>query len=165
METIDYVAQPAIILFLVLEAFSTLLFCCWQVTACAKCNSKKGQKTLEEANMKLIKVPKVTLSLLCFHFHGYRCSDELQLVELCCHIPPLMVFNYYVFFLWKWLPRHKWTWGFLTFCLIRIHYETYVTTIQRLEHNKGKWICSRLILKKSWWSCRPQKTTTYLPYP
>ncbi|GMN38930.1 hypothetical protein TIFTF001_008172 [Ficus carica] len=33
----------------------------WQnlVTACAKCNSKKGQKTLEEANMKLSKVPKV----------------------------------------------------------------------------------------------------------
>ncbi|KAK4852554.1 hypothetical protein QYF36_024988 [Acer negundo] len=29
------------------------------VAACAKCNSKKGQKTLEEANMKLIKVPKV----------------------------------------------------------------------------------------------------------
>ncbi|KZV50891.1 hypothetical protein F511_10462 [Dorcoceras hygrometricum] len=29
------------------------------VTACAKCNSKKGQKTLEEANMKLMKVPKV----------------------------------------------------------------------------------------------------------
>ncbi|TYJ01023.1 hypothetical protein E1A91_A13G125800v1 [Gossypium mustelinum] len=28
------------------------------VTACAKCNSKKGQKTLVEANMKLIKVPK-----------------------------------------------------------------------------------------------------------
>ncbi|KAH7522771.1 hypothetical protein FEM48_Zijuj07G0173700 [Ziziphus jujuba var. spinosa] len=28
------------------------------VAACAKCNSKKGQKTLEEANMKLIKVPK-----------------------------------------------------------------------------------------------------------
>ncbi|XVF06233.1 hypothetical protein REPUB_Repub06bG0030000 [Reevesia pubescens] len=28
------------------------------VTACAKCNSKKGHKTLEEANMKLIKVPK-----------------------------------------------------------------------------------------------------------
>ncbi|XP_073062564.1 uncharacterized protein [Primulina eburnea] len=28
------------------------------VTACAKCNSKKGQKTLEEANMKLAKVPK-----------------------------------------------------------------------------------------------------------
>ncbi|XP_068635406.1 uncharacterized protein [Aristolochia californica] len=28
------------------------------VTACAKCNSKKGQKTLEESNMKLIKVPK-----------------------------------------------------------------------------------------------------------
>eukprot|EP00268_Persea_americana_P038384 TRINITY_DN3796_c0_g2_i4.p1 TRINITY_DN3796_c0_g2~~TRINITY_DN3796_c0_g2_i4.p1 ORF type:complete len:142 (+),score=28.15 TRINITY_DN3796_c0_g2_i4:251-676(+) len=28
------------------------------VTACAKCNSKKGQKTLEEASMKLIKVPK-----------------------------------------------------------------------------------------------------------
>ncbi|KAL6336944.1 hypothetical protein AAG906_036258 [Vitis piasezkii] len=28
------------------------------VTACAKCNSKKGQKTLEEANMKLSKVPK-----------------------------------------------------------------------------------------------------------
>ncbi|MBA0751935.1 hypothetical protein Gogos_000822, partial [Gossypium gossypioides] len=28
------------------------------VTACAKCNSKKGQKTLKEANMKLIKVPK-----------------------------------------------------------------------------------------------------------
>ncbi|KAA8516255.1 hypothetical protein F0562_016548 [Nyssa sinensis] len=28
------------------------------VTACAKCNSRKGQKTLEEANMKLIKVPK-----------------------------------------------------------------------------------------------------------
>ncbi|PQQ02417.1 hypothetical protein Pyn_02412 [Prunus yedoensis var. nudiflora] len=34
---------------------------CWlasQVTACARCNSKKGQKTLEEANMKLTKVPK-----------------------------------------------------------------------------------------------------------
>lgn len=30
-----------------------------QVTACSKCNSKKGQKTLEEANMKLIKTPKV----------------------------------------------------------------------------------------------------------
>ncbi|XP_044497768.1 uncharacterized protein LOC123219883 [Mangifera indica] len=29
------------------------------VTACAKCNSKKGVKTLEEANMKLLKVPKV----------------------------------------------------------------------------------------------------------
>ncbi|PON86875.1 HNH endonuclease [Trema orientale] len=28
------------------------------VTACSKCNSKKGQKTLIEANMKLIKVPK-----------------------------------------------------------------------------------------------------------
>ncbi|XAR70073.1 hypothetical protein NMG60_11001902 [Bertholletia excelsa] len=28
------------------------------VTACSKCNSKKGQKTLEEANMKLQKVPK-----------------------------------------------------------------------------------------------------------
>ncbi|KAK7286532.1 hypothetical protein RJT34_21590 [Clitoria ternatea] len=28
------------------------------VTACAKCNSKKGKKTLEEAKMKLIKVPK-----------------------------------------------------------------------------------------------------------
>ncbi|XP_009389001.2 uncharacterized protein LOC103975690 [Musa acuminata AAA Group] len=29
------------------------------VTACARCNSRKGQKTLEEANMKLIKIPKV----------------------------------------------------------------------------------------------------------
>ncbi|XVF57325.1 hypothetical protein PTKIN_Ptkin06aG0196100 [Pterospermum kingtungense] len=29
------------------------------VAACAKCNSKKGRKTPEEANMKLIKVPKV----------------------------------------------------------------------------------------------------------
>ncbi|KAE8702655.1 hypothetical protein F3Y22_tig00110482pilonHSYRG00575 [Hibiscus syriacus] len=29
-----------------------------QVAACAKCNSKKDQKTLEEANMKLIKIPK-----------------------------------------------------------------------------------------------------------
>ncbi|GAV72695.1 HNH domain-containing protein [Cephalotus follicularis] len=28
------------------------------VAACAKCNSKKGQKTLEEANMKLTKIPK-----------------------------------------------------------------------------------------------------------
>ncbi|KAB1221154.1 hypothetical protein CJ030_MR2G012847 [Morella rubra] len=28
------------------------------VTACAKCNSKKGQKTVEEANMKLINFPK-----------------------------------------------------------------------------------------------------------
>ncbi|KAK9128430.1 hypothetical protein Syun_017227 [Stephania yunnanensis] len=28
------------------------------VTACSKCNSRKGQKTLEEANMKLIKAPK-----------------------------------------------------------------------------------------------------------
>ncbi|GMH08248.1 hypothetical protein Nepgr_010088 [Nepenthes gracilis] len=28
------------------------------VTACAKCNSKKGQKTLEEANMNLIKILK-----------------------------------------------------------------------------------------------------------
>ncbi|XP_059463661.1 uncharacterized protein LOC132192362 isoform X2 [Corylus avellana] len=29
------------------------------VTACAKCNSKKGRKTLEEASMRLINVPKV----------------------------------------------------------------------------------------------------------
>ncbi|KAK9664674.1 hypothetical protein RND81_14G060600 [Saponaria officinalis] len=28
------------------------------VTACAKCNCRKGQKTLEEANMNLLKVPK-----------------------------------------------------------------------------------------------------------
>ncbi|KAK4787859.1 hypothetical protein SAY86_011692 [Trapa natans] len=28
------------------------------VTACSRCNSRKGQKTLEEANMKLMKVPK-----------------------------------------------------------------------------------------------------------
>ncbi|KAL5720563.1 hypothetical protein ACHQM5_013226 [Ranunculus cassubicifolius] len=28
------------------------------VTACARCNSRKGPKTLEEANMKLLKVPK-----------------------------------------------------------------------------------------------------------
>ncbi|XP_030516970.1 uncharacterized protein LOC115730482 isoform X2 [Rhodamnia argentea] len=28
------------------------------VTACAKCNSKKGHKTIEEANMKLLKIPK-----------------------------------------------------------------------------------------------------------
>ncbi|XP_057496138.1 uncharacterized protein LOC130781097 [Actinidia eriantha] len=28
------------------------------VTACSKCNSRKGQKTLEEAKMKLLKVPK-----------------------------------------------------------------------------------------------------------
>ncbi|KAK3446376.1 uncharacterized protein LOC104442799 isoform X1 [Eucalyptus grandis] len=28
------------------------------VAACAKCNSKKGQKTIEEANMKLLKTPK-----------------------------------------------------------------------------------------------------------
>lgn len=28
------------------------------VTACAKCNSKKGHKTIEEANMKLLKTPK-----------------------------------------------------------------------------------------------------------
>ncbi|KAI4386657.1 hypothetical protein MLD38_004572 [Melastoma candidum] len=28
------------------------------VTACSRCNSKKGQKTIEEANMKLFKVPK-----------------------------------------------------------------------------------------------------------
>ncbi|CAI9099396.1 OLC1v1036210C1 [Oldenlandia corymbosa var. corymbosa] len=31
------------------------------VTACAKCNSTKGHKTPEEANMKLLKVPKVCL--------------------------------------------------------------------------------------------------------
>ncbi|KAL2320452.1 hypothetical protein Fmac_029421 [Flemingia macrophylla] len=29
------------------------------VTACAKCNCKKGKKTIEEAKMKLIKAPKV----------------------------------------------------------------------------------------------------------
>ncbi|KAG8100602.1 hypothetical protein GUJ93_ZPchr0013g36681 [Zizania palustris] len=28
------------------------------VTACSRCNSRKGQKTLEQANMKLLKVPK-----------------------------------------------------------------------------------------------------------
>ncbi|PSS21091.1 CRISPR-associated endonuclease [Actinidia chinensis var. chinensis] len=28
------------------------------VTACSKCNSRKGQKTLEEAKLKLLKVPK-----------------------------------------------------------------------------------------------------------
>ncbi|XP_015578663.1 uncharacterized protein LOC8276527 isoform X2 [Ricinus communis] len=32
------------------------------VTACSKCNSKKGQKTPEEANMKLIKVPKQAMT-------------------------------------------------------------------------------------------------------
>ena len=30
-----------------------------QVTACARCNSRKGQKTLEQANMKLRKIPRV----------------------------------------------------------------------------------------------------------
>ncbi|XP_010414875.1 PREDICTED: uncharacterized protein LOC104700959 isoform X1 [Camelina sativa] len=32
----------------------------WQnlVTACSRCNSRKGQKTVEEAQMKLLKVPK-----------------------------------------------------------------------------------------------------------
>ncbi|XP_042030445.1 uncharacterized protein LOC121777305 isoform X3 [Salvia splendens] len=29
------------------------------VAACARCNSRKGQKTLEESSMKLLKVPKV----------------------------------------------------------------------------------------------------------
>uniref|UniRef100_J3MIW1 HNH nuclease domain-containing protein n=2 Tax=Oryza brachyantha TaxID=4533 RepID=J3MIW1_ORYBR len=28
------------------------------VTACSRCNSRKGQKTLEQANMKLLKAPK-----------------------------------------------------------------------------------------------------------
>ncbi|KAL6880155.1 hypothetical protein ACP4OV_011720 [Aristida adscensionis] len=28
------------------------------VTACSRCNSRKGQKTLEQANMKLLKIPK-----------------------------------------------------------------------------------------------------------
>ncbi|GJN24640.1 hypothetical protein PR202_gb12393 [Eleusine coracana subsp. coracana] len=28
------------------------------VTACSRCNSRKGQKTLEQANMKLLKTPK-----------------------------------------------------------------------------------------------------------
>lgn len=28
------------------------------VTACSRCNSRKGQKTVEQANMKLLKVPK-----------------------------------------------------------------------------------------------------------
>lgn len=28
------------------------------VAACSRCNSRKGQKTLEEANMKLLKIPK-----------------------------------------------------------------------------------------------------------
>ncbi|XP_061355265.1 uncharacterized protein LOC133299797 isoform X2 [Gastrolobium bilobum] len=37
------------------------------VTACVKCNSRKGQKTLEEARMTLIKVPK-TLSCLGLGF-------------------------------------------------------------------------------------------------
>ncbi|KAF2306940.1 hypothetical protein GH714_022640 [Hevea brasiliensis] len=37
------------------------------VTACAKCNSKKGQKTIEEANMKLIKVPKAPKTLHTRH--------------------------------------------------------------------------------------------------
>ncbi|WJX77692.1 hypothetical protein P8452_60976 [Trifolium repens] len=34
---------------------------CWklaEVTACSKCNSKKGRKSVEEAKMKLIKLPK-----------------------------------------------------------------------------------------------------------
>ncbi|KAG6489604.1 uncharacterized protein LOC122005815 [Zingiber officinale] len=29
------------------------------VTACARCNSRKGKKTLEEVNMRLLKIPKV----------------------------------------------------------------------------------------------------------
>lgn len=35
----------------------------WQVTACSRCNNRKGQKILEEANMKLNKIPKV---IVCF---------------------------------------------------------------------------------------------------
>lgn len=37
-----------------------------QVTACARCNSRKGQKTLEQANMKLRKTPRVCNVLPCW---------------------------------------------------------------------------------------------------
>ncbi|KAK8633807.1 hypothetical protein V6N13_014643 [Hibiscus sabdariffa] len=41
-DVLEYMIRPAVL----------------RVTACAKCNSKKARKTLEEANMKLIKAPK-----------------------------------------------------------------------------------------------------------
>lgn len=58
---------------------------CKQVTACYKCNSKKGQKTLEEAKMKLIKVPKVLLT-------------SLATIELALELPKhLTVQTYHLF--------------------------------------------------------------------
>lgn len=58
-----------------------------QVTACSKCNSKKGQKTLEEANMKLIKTPKVFSVFInnCptpFSYNGKRWFSLLHLQSL-----------------------------------------------------------------------------------
>ncbi|XP_056691363.1 uncharacterized protein [Spinacia oleracea] len=48
------------------------------VTACTKCNSKKGHKTLEEANMSLVKVPKVYRVLL----HGWHQKITTYLLYL-----------------------------------------------------------------------------------
>ena len=35
-----------------------------QVAACSRCNSREGQKTIEEANMKLLKSPKFSYLFL-----------------------------------------------------------------------------------------------------
>jgi 5-methylcytosine-specific restriction endonuclease McrA len=35
------------------------------VTACSSCNVKKGNKTLEEARMKLMKSPRVRSFVIC----------------------------------------------------------------------------------------------------
>lgn len=47
------------------------VFALLQVTACARCNSRKGQKTPEEANIRLIKIPKV-----CSFCYSYSFFSE-----------------------------------------------------------------------------------------
>lgn len=57
----------------------------WQVAACFKCNSRKGKKTLEEAHMQLLRVPKVLVRYL-YHAVENHASENM----------------------WVWLPEELW---------------------------------------------------------
>jgi 5-methylcytosine-specific restriction endonuclease McrA len=50
------------------------------VTACSSCNVKKGNKTLEEARMKLMKSPRVRSFVIC---DLSTCSKSIK--EIICH--------------------------------------------------------------------------------
>ena len=64
-----------------------------QVTACARCNSRKGQKTLEQANMKLRKIPRVSYVafsnwiMIAATRLGCLWSAAMVIAELHCRRP------------------------------------------------------------------------------